>query len=192
MLAQQRDPRARGTRLAAVVVYSLPPIGYAIVGADGLLVGREDEGGSLGDDFGEAGGTLPGSSKGADRVDAADVAEGGEAIRDGGPDLAETRDQLAEPNLGSGSRCDRCLPSAPETQALVAVAARALAEVAVLWEGDVPGVIGVETARAAWRAAALILVPCRGIALSGGHRSVAWVGSKWEHWVKDEKRKQVE
>lgn len=51
---------------------------------DGLLIRREDEGGSLGDDFGKAGGTLPGAREGTDRVDTTYVAESDEPVRNRG------------------------------------------------------------------------------------------------------------
>jgi len=80
VLAQERHPRRR--KLAGII--RLLSIVYSIVGADGRLVGSEDERGSLRNHFCEAGGALEGTREGADRVDAAYVAEGGKSVGYGG------------------------------------------------------------------------------------------------------------
>lgn len=47
------------------------------------LIGGEDEGRTLGDDFAEAGGALPTPGEGADTVDTTNIGDGGKTVGDG-------------------------------------------------------------------------------------------------------------
>jgi hypothetical protein len=75
------DERGRGARLDVALLLGIG--GYIAGvwrGCDWGLVWGEDEGGALGDDFGETGGALPAAGEGADAVDATDVGYGREAV----------------------------------------------------------------------------------------------------------------
>ena len=82
VLSQQRWP---GRRLAGL------EIAPAILNGSGAggrycywgLIGRKDEGRTLGDNFAEAGGALPTPREGADTVDAANIGHGGKTVGDG-------------------------------------------------------------------------------------------------------------
>lgn len=83
VLAQERHAR-RSRDIAACTARLFLTIWDSVVGPEGRLVEGEDERGPLRNDFGEAGCALEGSCEGADRVDAAYVAESGKSVRYGG------------------------------------------------------------------------------------------------------------
>lgn len=75
MLPQQRRPDCR------ILCLGIYPPREAL--SNRGLVGREDERRSLGNDLSKTSGTLPTPGEGADTVDASDVGQIGEVVRDG-------------------------------------------------------------------------------------------------------------
>src|SRR3569833_473800 len=85
-----------------------PAVLYSIRGPDdGDLARRKDERGSLRDHLGEPGRPLPAPGEGADAVNAADVGQGREAVRDGRPARESARVSLT--SLLVGVWCGLCV-----------------------------------------------------------------------------------